>query len=136
MWVIFALLDPDPDFDSASRSTDLIESGSRGFRYLCVYGAQVTHYKESILSVVKVLEFIRRKLPYKLVQRIDDTTVDAFLEGWPDNRVRVLLFGKLDIVRYYRYLMFSTMYLAFLYKKCSFYGTGSKLEGSENTTGT
>jgi hypothetical protein len=62
---------------------------------------QVTHYKESILSVVKVLEFIRRKLPYKLVQRIDDTTVDAFLEGWPDNRVRVLLFGKLDIVRYY-----------------------------------
>jgi DnaJ family protein C protein 16 len=49
--------------------------------------------------VVKVLEFIRRKLPYKLVQRIDDTTVDAFLEGWADNRVRVLLFGKLDIVR-------------------------------------
>jgi DnaJ family protein C protein 16 len=69
-----------------------------------VYVTQVTHYKESILSVVKVLEFIRRKLPYKLVQRIDDTTVDAFLEGWPDNRVRVLLFGKLDIVRYY--LMF------------------------------
>jgi hypothetical protein len=70
---------------------------------------QVTHYKESILSVVKVLEFIRRKLPYKLVQRIDDTTVDAFLEGWPDNRVRVLLFGKLDIVRYQYYLMFSKL---------------------------
>lgn len=64
---------------------------------------KVTHYKESILSVVKVLEFIRRKLPYKLVQRIDDTTVDGFLEGWGDNRVRVLLFGKLDIVRL-RYL--------------------------------
>ena len=59
----------------------------------------MTHYKESILSVVKVLEFIRRKLPYKLVQRIDDTTEDGFLEGWGDNRVRVLLFGKLDIVR-------------------------------------
>jgi hypothetical protein len=100
-------MDPDPDFDSGSGSTYLFEFGSGSetlvfcFYNLCAYGTQVTHYKESILSVVKVLEFIRRKLPYKLVQRIDDTTVDAFLEGWPDNRVRVLLFGKLDIVRYH-----------------------------------
>ena len=64
---------------------------------------KVTHYRESILSVVKVLEFIRRKLPYKLVQRINDHNVDEFLEGWMDNRVRILLFGKLDIVRL-RYL--------------------------------
>eukprot|EP00092_Neocalanus_flemingeri_P087100 GFUD01109853.1.p1 GENE.GFUD01109853.1~~GFUD01109853.1.p1 ORF type:complete len:797 (+),score=258.24 GFUD01109853.1:84-2474(+) len=64
---------------------------------------KVTHYRDSILSVVKVLEFIRRKLPYKLVQRINDHNVDEFLDGWMDNRVRVLLFGKLDIVRL-RYL--------------------------------
>ena len=49
--------------------------------------------------MVKVLEFIRRKLPYKLVQRIDDTNLEDFLNGWSDNRVRVLLFGKLDVVR-------------------------------------
>ena len=53
--------------------------------------------------MVKVLEFIRRKLPYKLVQRINSHNVDEFLEGWMDNRVRILLFGKLDIVRL-RYL--------------------------------
>jgi len=64
---------------------------------------KVTHYRESILSVVKVLEFIRRKLPYKLVQRVNDHNLDEFLEGWLDNRVRVLLFGKLDVVRL-RYL--------------------------------
>ena len=64
---------------------------------------KVTHYRESILSVVKVLEFIRRKLPYKLVQRVNDQNADEFLSGWMDNRVRVLLFGKLDIVRL-RYL--------------------------------
>jgi len=64
---------------------------------------KVTHYRESILSVVKVLEFIRRKLPYKLVQRVNDNNVDEFLDGWMDNRVRILLFGKLDIVRL-RYL--------------------------------
>jgi len=64
---------------------------------------KVTHYRESILSVVKVLEFIRRKLPYKLVQRVNDHNIDEFLDGWMDNRVRVLLFGKLDVVRL-RYL--------------------------------
>merc|ERR1719239_322884 len=64
---------------------------------------KVTHYRESMLSVVKVLEFIRRKLPYKLVQRINDDNVGEFLHGWMDNRVRVLIFGKLDIVRL-RYL--------------------------------
>lgn len=64
---------------------------------------KVTHYKESILSVVKVLEFVRRKLPYKLVQKLNDDNVDDFLTGWMDNRVRVLLFGKLDVVRL-RYL--------------------------------
>ena len=64
---------------------------------------KITHYRESILSVVKVLEFIRRKLPYKLVQRVNDHNVNEFLEGWMDNRVRILLFGKLDIVRL-RYL--------------------------------
>ena len=64
---------------------------------------KVTHYRESILSVVKVLEFIRRKLPYKLVQKVTDQSAEEFLSGWMDNRVRVLLFGKLDIVRL-RYL--------------------------------
>ena len=58
---------------------------------------KVTHYRESILSVVKVLEFIRRKLPYKLVQRVNDHNIDEFLDGWMDNRVRVLLFGKLGV---------------------------------------
>jgi hypothetical protein len=29
LWVIFALLDPDPESGSGYRSTDLIESGSR-----------------------------------------------------------------------------------------------------------
>jgi hypothetical protein len=28
LWVIFALLDPDPDFESGHGSTDLMEAGS------------------------------------------------------------------------------------------------------------
>jgi hypothetical protein len=47
LWVIFALLDPDPDSKCGSGSTDLIESGSNrdpdpqprttGSRFFCIF---------------------------------------------------------------------------------------------------
>jgi len=40
----------------------------------------------------------------RMVESIDDTNVETFLDGWSlDNRVRVLLFGKTDVIRL-RYL--------------------------------
>ena len=54
-------------------------------------------------STVKVLEFIRRKLPYRLVDAVTDRSVLDFLSGWRDNRVRVLIFGQNDVIRL-RYL--------------------------------
>lgn len=48
-------------------------------------------FKESVFSVQKVVEFIRNKLPYKLVQPVTDANVDQFLAGWADNRVRALI---------------------------------------------
>lgn len=48
-------------------------------------------FKESLFSVQKVVEFIRNKLPYKLVQPVTDANVDQFLAGWADNRVRALV---------------------------------------------
>ena len=39
-----------------------------------------------------------------MVETVDDSNFETFLSGWSlDNRVRVLLFGKIDIVRL-RYL--------------------------------
>ena len=39
-----------------------------------------------------------------MVESVDDSNVDTFLNGWSlDNRVRVLLFGKTDVIRL-RYL--------------------------------
>ena len=38
-----------------------------------------------------------------MVQTVDDSNVDSFLNGWMDNKIRVLIFGKLDIIRL-RYL--------------------------------
>lgn len=48
-------------------------------------------YKENSFSVQKVVDFIRKKLPYKLIQTIRDDNVDGFLSGWHDNRVRALI---------------------------------------------
>jgi hypothetical protein len=56
---------------------------------------RVIHYKDSQLSAVKIMEFIRRKFPYNLVEHVNDFSLNKFLDGWIDNRVRVLLFGKI-----------------------------------------
>lgn len=48
-------------------------------------------YKESIFSVQRIVEFLRHKLPYKLVPIVNDYTVYNFLNGWSDNRVRALV---------------------------------------------
>ncbi|XP_055676696.1 dnaJ homolog subfamily C member 16 [Lutzomyia longipalpis] len=48
-------------------------------------------YKESIFSVQRIVEFLRHKLPYKLVPTVKDDNVHGFLSGWNDNRVRALV---------------------------------------------
>ncbi|XP_058820805.1 dnaJ homolog subfamily C member 16 isoform X2 [Topomyia yanbarensis] len=48
-------------------------------------------YKESVYNTQRVVEFIRQKLPYKLLPVIDDGSIDGFLQGWADNRVRALV---------------------------------------------
>ncbi|KAJ8928464.1 hypothetical protein NQ314_018969 [Rhamnusium bicolor] len=49
-------------------------------------------YKETITSVQRIVEFIRSKMPYKMVSRIKTDDIDNFLNGWEDNRVRGLIF--------------------------------------------
>lgn len=51
-----------------------------------------------------VLEFIRGKLPYKMVPVIDDNNIDEFLNGWSDNKVRGLVLEKQSSLRL-RYLV-------------------------------
>ncbi|XP_053688060.1 dnaJ homolog subfamily C member 16 isoform X2 [Sabethes cyaneus] len=48
-------------------------------------------YKESVYNTQRVVEFIRQKLPYKLLPVVDDSSIDSFLQGWADNRVRALV---------------------------------------------
>lgn len=48
-------------------------------------------YKESVFSVQKVVDFIRQKLPYKLMPTVRDDNIEQFLNGWEDNRVRAVV---------------------------------------------
>lgn len=48
-------------------------------------------YKESVLSVPRIVDFVRLKLPYKLLGNVKDNNIDEFLAGWRDNRVRALV---------------------------------------------
>lgn len=61
-------------------------------------------FKDSVFSVQKVVEFVRQKLPYKLIQTINDNRIDSFLSGWSDNRVRALIFEPRQQTRL-RYLL-------------------------------
>lgn len=49
-------------------------------------------YKESVLSAQKVVDFLRQKLPYKLITPVSEKSLDSFLSAWHDNRVRALIF--------------------------------------------
>ncbi|XP_035912827.1 dnaJ homolog subfamily C member 16 [Anopheles stephensi] len=48
-------------------------------------------YKDSVFNAQHVVDFIRQKLPYKLLIPVTDNTLDTFLGGWADNRVRALI---------------------------------------------
>lgn len=67
-------------------------------------------YKESLLSIQKIVDFLRNKFPYKLIPNINKNNVDNFLSGWIDNRIRALIFDKKESVRL-RYL-----FVAFYYR--------------------
>ncbi|XP_055616645.1 dnaJ homolog subfamily C member 16 [Toxorhynchites rutilus septentrionalis] len=48
-------------------------------------------YKDSIYNTQRIVDFIRQKLPYGLLPTVDDSSIDKFLQGWEDNRVRALV---------------------------------------------
>lgn len=71
---------------------------------VAIMDGHVYHYRETRLSFVQVIDFIRKKLPYQMILLVDESNVDDFLNGWIDNRVRVLVFSRRDSIRL-RYLL-------------------------------
>lgn len=71
---------------------------------ILVVDGHAYHYKETQLSFVRVVEFVKSKFPYKMIATVDINTADDFLDGWMDNRVRVLIFSPRESIRL-RYLL-------------------------------
>ncbi|XP_044754562.1 dnaJ homolog subfamily C member 16 [Coccinella septempunctata] len=61
-------------------------------------------FKDSVISLSRLIEFIRQKMPYKLVPKIKEDDLEEFLSGWEDNKVRGLIFEPRGSMRL-RYLV-------------------------------
>lgn len=59
-------------------------------------------YKNN-LSLQNLVDFLRQKMPYRMIVPIDDKNIDSFLNGWMDNKVRALILEPRKNVRM-RYL--------------------------------
>lgn len=81
--------------------------GVSGLPYLVmVMDGRVMHYREPQINVNKVVEFTKRKFPFRTVVTINENTVEAFLNSWgSDNKVRVLFFGRQENIRLRYYLV-------------------------------
>ncbi|GFR00470.1 dnaJ homolog subfamily C member 16 [Trichonephila clavata] len=69
-----------------------------------VVDGRAVHYKDHQLSFIRVVDFCRRIIPSRTVTALSDYSVDDFLQGWYDNRVRVLIFSKAEAIRL-RYML-------------------------------
>nr|CAG4650887.1 EOG090X049L [Simocephalus serrulatus]SVE94169.1 EOG090X049L [Simocephalus serrulatus] len=81
-----------------------------------VMESRISYFKDDEFSTAKVIEFIRSRFARNLISSVDAENSGQFLSGWKDNKVRVLLFGKLELVRL-RYLT-----LAFKYRSHAVFG--------------
>lgn len=80
------------------------KAGVSSLPYLMLLSdGRLSSYRESLYSVQKIVEFVRYRMPYQLVPVITDDSLDSFLNGWNDNKVRALVFQRTESLRL-RYL--------------------------------
>ena len=71
---------------------------------LSLVDGETRAYRDSQISLSKMVDFIRRSLPSDLIEDVDDTNYLEFLNGWSDNRVRTLFVTENHIIKL-RYLL-------------------------------
>ncbi|XP_043065434.1 dnaJ homolog subfamily C member 16 [Drosophila ficusphila] len=85
-------------------------------------------YRDHTFTPQKVVEFIRKKLPFKIVQLVNDNNLNDFLGGWMDNKVRALIFEPYRLIRL-RYLLTAFEF----YDRVAFGFVDMNSRGSNNT---
>lgn len=79
---------------------------------VAVMDSRAIHYRHEQLSLVNVVDFCRRLFPRDTVTILtDEPSLDEFLSGWSDNRVRAVVFSPSASVRL-RYLLAGYQYRA------------------------
>ncbi|XP_064461330.1 dnaJ homolog subfamily C member 16-like [Ornithodoros turicata] len=74
---------------------------------VAVVDGRVIHYRHEQLSLVNIVDFCRRLFPRDTVTTLtNEESLDSFLSGWSDNRVRAVVFSPSASVRL-RYLLAS-----------------------------
>nr|CAG4649242.1 EOG090X049L [Scapholeberis mucronata]SVE93548.1 EOG090X049L [Scapholeberis mucronata] len=68
-----------------------------------VIDSRISVFNSEDLTNAKIIEFIRNRFPRYLISSVDADNSEQFLNGWKDNKVRVVFVGKLQRVRL-RYL--------------------------------
>ncbi|XP_076359404.1 dnaJ homolog subfamily C member 16 l(3)80Fg isoform X2 [Tachypleus tridentatus] len=74
-----------------------------------VIDGRFIHYKNDQLSFRRIVEFTRKLFPYKTVVNVNDDSLEEFLNGWSDNKVRALFFSQVELPRL-RYLLLAYQY--------------------------
>lgn len=91
--------------NAAHEPTILRKTGADDIpRMVLVMNGHSYVYRENIYTQQKLADFIRKKMPFKIGQRITDANIDEFLNGWTDNRVRALVLEPRSVTRL-RYLI-------------------------------
>ncbi|GFN76092.1 Dnaj-like protein subfamily c member 16 [Plakobranchus ocellatus] len=61
---------------------------------LAVVSGRITSFKGTHISFEGLKDFMKSLFPSDTLQRITDSNVDSFLQGWQDNRVRAIFFSS------------------------------------------
>ncbi|RWS27457.1 DnaJ-like protein subfamily C member 16 [Leptotrombidium deliense] len=79
--------------------------GVNGLPYIIgVVDGIVRHYKDDQLSLLRIIDFVRRILPKNLITSVNDNNYEMFLTQWSDNRIRALFVNSDNLIKL-RYLL-------------------------------
>lgn len=66
---------------------------------ISVVDGDIRPFRENEISLSNLISFIKRSLPKNLITEIDDFNYLSFLNGWTDNKVRVMFINSDRIIK-------------------------------------
>lgn len=81
--------------------------GVRSLPYIIsLVDGEVRPFRDDNISLSTMIAFIKKSLPKNLITEVDDSNYEEFLNGWRDNKVRVLFINSDRLIKL-RYILVS-----------------------------